>query len=96
MASHTTDLARVSLGLSSNRVVRLPIHLARQAVRRIDNTRDKRGLMTAQSGLMLGWVGVGYFVLGFFTSPIDLFDQSLPAVADGPKPTRMVLSTDGD
>jgi hypothetical protein len=34
-------------------------YLARQAVRRIDNTRDKRGLMTAQSGVMLGWVGVG-------------------------------------
>jgi hypothetical protein len=47
----------------------LAIRLARQAVRRIDNTRDKRGVMMAQVGLMLGWATIGYAVISLVIWP---------------------------
>ena len=47
------------------------ILLARQAVRRIDHTRDKRGLMTAQVGLMLGWATIAYVVFGIIIWPVS-------------------------
>jgi hypothetical protein len=45
------------------------IHLARQAVRRLDNTSDKRGLMTAQYALILGWANIAYVIFSFVASP---------------------------
>jgi hypothetical protein len=47
----------------------LAIRLARQAVRRIDNTRDKRGVMMAQVGLMLGWATIAYAVFSLVIWP---------------------------
>jgi hypothetical protein len=47
------------------------ILLARQAVRRIDNTRDKRGVMTAQLGLMLGWANIAYVVFSIVIWPMS-------------------------
>jgi hypothetical protein len=38
----------------------LAIRLARQAVRRITDTSDKRGMMVAQVGLTFGWLRVAY------------------------------------
>jgi hypothetical protein len=57
------------------------IHLARQAVRRIDNTQDKRGLMVAQWGLILGWGYIGFqvltTVLGIFLQPFNSVIENL-------------------
>jgi len=47
----------------------LAIRLARKAVRRIDNTRDKRGVMMAQVGLMLGWATIAYAVFSLVIWP---------------------------
>jgi hypothetical protein len=53
----------------------LAIYLARQAVRRIDNTQDKRGLMIAQWGLILGWAHIAFqvvmTVLAIFLQPVN-------------------------
>jgi hypothetical protein len=54
------------------------IHLARRAVRRIDNTQDKRGLMTAQYGLMLAWAEIAWTVFTLFVSPVNLWLRVLP------------------
>lgn len=47
------------------------IHLARQAERRIDSMRDKRELMMAKYGLILGMATIAYVVSVFVTSSID-------------------------
>jgi hypothetical protein len=60
------------------------IHLARQAVRRIDNSADKRGLMVAQWALILGWAHIVYAVvgtvLGIFLQPFNSMVENLQHV----------------
>jgi hypothetical protein len=46
------------------------ILLARRAAHRIQDTRDQRGLMMAQFGLILGWGTVAYVVLSNFVELI--------------------------
>jgi hypothetical protein len=57
------------------------IYLARQAVRRIDNSADKRGLMVAQWALILGWAHIVYAVvgtvLGIFLQPFNSVIENL-------------------
>ena len=59
----------------------LAIHLARQALVRIDNTQDKRGLMVAQWGLILGWAHIVFqvlgTVLGIFLQPFNSLIENL-------------------
>jgi hypothetical protein len=47
------------------------IYLARQAERTIDTTRDRRGLMMAKYGKILGMATIAYAVSSFVTSSID-------------------------
>lgn len=47
----------------------LAIRLARQAVRRITNTSDKRGMMMAQVGLTFGWLRVAYALVSLVIWP---------------------------
>jgi hypothetical protein len=60
------------------------IYLARQAVRRIDNSADKRGLMVAQWALILGWAHIVYAVvgtvLGIFLQPFNSIVENLQHV----------------
>jgi hypothetical protein len=55
----------------------LAILMARQAERRIQLTRDKRGMMTAQLGLWLGWATVAYTALSLVTWPIRQVTSNL-------------------
>jgi hypothetical protein len=55
----------------------LAIRLARQAVRRIDNTRDKRGVMMAQIGIMLGWATIGYAALSLVIWPFSQLTSNI-------------------
>jgi hypothetical protein len=54
------------------------ILLGRRAVRRIDNTSDKRGVMMAQVGLMLGWANIAYVVFSIVTWPISQVTSNIP------------------
>jgi hypothetical protein len=54
------------------------ILLGRRAVRRIDNTSDKRGVMMAQVGLMLGWANIAYVVFSIVTWPIRQVTNNIP------------------
>lgn len=56
----------------------LAIRLARQAVRRITNTSDKRGMMMAHVGLMLGWVRVVYTLVSLVIWPFDSVTSNRP------------------
>lgn len=47
----------------------LAIGLARQAVRRITNTSDRRGMMMAHVGLSLGWLRVAYTLVSLVIWP---------------------------
>jgi hypothetical protein len=48
----------------------LAIRWGRQAVGRITNTSDKRGLMMAQAGPTLGWATVAYAAISFVVWPL--------------------------
>jgi hypothetical protein len=54
------------------------IRLGRRAVSRIDNTSDKRGVMMAQVGLMLGWANIAYVVFSIVTWPFVQVTSNLP------------------
>jgi hypothetical protein len=54
------------------------IRLGRRAVSRIDNTSDKRGVMMAQVGLMLGWANIAYVVFSIVTWPFSQLTSNLP------------------
>lgn len=53
------------------------VYLARQAENRIDGTRDRRGLMVARYGLILGMVTIAYAASSFVTASIDQVIGSL-------------------
>ena len=47
------------------------VYLARQAENRIHQTRDRRGLMVARYGLILGMATIAYAASSFVTSSVD-------------------------
>ena len=57
--------------------------MARQALVRIDNTQDKRGLMVAQWGLILGWAHIVFRVLG---TVLGIFLQPFNSLIENLKP----------
>jgi hypothetical protein len=52
-------------------------------VRRIDNTQDKRGLMIAQWGLILGWA---HIVLQVVVTVLAIFLQPVNSVVEVLRP----------
>jgi len=53
------------------------IRLGRRAVSRIDNTSDKRGVMMAQVGLMLGWANIAYVVFSIVIWPFSQLTSNM-------------------
>jgi hypothetical protein len=55
----------------------LAIGLARQAVRRLTNTSDKRGMMMAHVGITLGWLRVAYALVSLVIWPFASVASSI-------------------
>jgi hypothetical protein len=66
------------LDLAATLLAVVAIRLGRRAVSRIDNTSDKRGVMMAQVGLMLGWANIAYIVFSIVTWPFSQLTSNIP------------------
>lgn len=55
----------------------LAIRLGRQAMRRVTNTSDKRGMMMAQVGLTFGWLRVAYTLVSLLIWPFASVTSSI-------------------
>jgi zinc-ribbon domain len=62
----------IILGYGTTILAVIAVLVARQAVQRIDNTSDKRGLMTAQYALILGWAVIIWVIFSIVISPFQM------------------------